>query len=357
MGDIHKIDGHKLDNHIDRVFEWKYRGDTAPVYVEVSPTASCNHKCSFCALDYTNHTNIKIPKQKLMDIGTQLGRLGVRSVMFGGEGEPTLHEDLAEAIAHYRNQGVDCAITTNGTGLGEAFAVEGGEYAKWVKVSMNGGDAETYAKVHGTSLRWFDRTWEGIEEFRKACRNGHPTVGVQAVALYCNLQSLPKLCKLAVERGLDYVVIKPFSHNGYSESCKNTKAPSPELVRAVAEECKTYETDRTKVVVRDCAIDSARDGASYPRCLSVPYFWAYINAKMDVIACPNHMLDNRFNLGNLGGRTLQDIWNSHSDNRREMLKQYMSDFDVSVCRKACRMDRVNEWLWGLQHPDGHVNFI
>ena len=35
MDDAYGIDGHKLDMHVDRVYDWKFRGDTTPIYVEV----------------------------------------------------------------------------------------------------------------------------------------------------------------------------------------------------------------------------------------------------------------------------------------------------------------------------------
>jgi len=349
------IDGQKLDLHIDRVYEWKYRGETAPIYVEISPTALCNHACTFCALDYANHANITIPRQKLLDLGPQLSQLGVRGVMFGGEGEPTLHPDLPEVIGAYHDEEIDCALTTNGAKLSADFAKEGGEFQKWVKVSMNGGTPEAYEAIHKVNA--FESTWEKLAEFRKACRHGHPTIGVQAVILQDNLSSLPALCKRAADEKLDYVVLKPFSPNSYSPNSKNVKLPSEEEVALTLQECRMAQTAKTRIVTRDCAISSLASKTRYARCLSVPFFWAYINSHAEVIACSNHMKDARFNLGSLYTHRLLDIWYSYSNTKREELKKVMRNFDCKECRKACRMDRVNEWLWRIANPGEHRSFI
>lgn len=355
QSDPYQIDGHKLDLHLDRVREWQTTGDAVPVYIEISPTAQCNHSCTFCALDYINHAPDRIRRVLLEDIGTQLARLGVRGVMFGGEGEPTLHPDLPEVLAHYKAKGIDTALTTNGTGLDELFLVEGGEWLKWVKISMNGGDEETYAKVHRCPTRDWVRVWTNIWEFRQNCLHRVPTIGIQAVAIPENLASLPELCARAVEANVDYVVIKPFSPNAYSQN--RTQPPDyGELARACALCVKEERSNsRTKVIIRDCAISSLVRSDRYPVCLSVPYFWFYINSKAEVIACPNHMLDNRFRLGNLDDRSLQEIWTG--DGRRGLKDLMRGGFDIGQCRKACRMDRVNEWLWKLENPGEHRNFI
>jgi radical SAM protein with 4Fe4S-binding SPASM domain len=138
-----------------------------------------------------------------------------------------------------------------------------------------------------------------------------------------------------------------------------SKSDQKRLTEVLAE-CQSFSTPETRIITRDSAVARLAESnstAQYSRCLSVPYFWFYINARGQMVACSNHMLDERFVLGDLNTRTLSDIWYSHSDNKREWLKGVMRGFDVSQCRKACRMDRVNEWLWKIQHPGSHANFI
>jgi len=45
----------------------------------------------------------------------QMGLLGVRSIMYAGEGEPLLHKDLPKFVKTTKESGIDVSITTNGT--------------------------------------------------------------------------------------------------------------------------------------------------------------------------------------------------------------------------------------------------
>ena len=35
----------------------------------------------------------------------------------------------------------------------------------------------------------------------------------------------------------------------------------------------------------------------------------------------------------------------------------MESFNINNCRKACRLDEINKYLWMLKNPPEHVNFI
>ena len=43
------VDNHKLMYHPERVSEWEEKGDCAPIYAEIGPTNTCNHRCGFCS--------------------------------------------------------------------------------------------------------------------------------------------------------------------------------------------------------------------------------------------------------------------------------------------------------------------
>ena len=50
--DKYRIDSHKLIYHVDRVHAWQQGENVYPIYMEISPAGTCNHRCTFCALDY-----------------------------------------------------------------------------------------------------------------------------------------------------------------------------------------------------------------------------------------------------------------------------------------------------------------
>src|ERR1035437_6949238 len=112
QSDKFNIDGHKLHLHPERVAQWLVDPvNTYPIYVEISPVGHCNHRCSFCAVDYVGYKPESLDADVLADRLYEMGRLGVKSIMFAGEGEPLLHKDIGSLIEYTRHVGIDVALT------------------------------------------------------------------------------------------------------------------------------------------------------------------------------------------------------------------------------------------------------
>ncbi len=93
----------------------------------------------------------------------------------------------------------------------------------------------------------------------------------------------------------------------------------------------------------------------YTRCQATPHFWAYIMADGSVYSCSAYLLDDRFCLGNIHETSFQDIW--EGDKRKCNQDFVDQELNIEECRKNCRMDEVNRYLWDLKYPPEHVNFI
>src|SRR3990170_6601868 len=107
MADIYNIDSQKLSYHPKRVADridgyesWEKAKSIYPIYMEVSPIGICNHRCVFCALDYMGYENRSLNKDIFRGRLTEMAGLGVKSIMFAGEGEPTLWKPLPETLDH-----------------------------------------------------------------------------------------------------------------------------------------------------------------------------------------------------------------------------------------------------------------
>jgi len=98
MSDNYLIDGHKLFWHLDRVRQWQERRVIPPIYIEASPVSFCNHKCIFCGIDFAMKEKHRLETEIFCKRLKELGNLGMRSIMFAGEGEPLLHQDLAKFV-------------------------------------------------------------------------------------------------------------------------------------------------------------------------------------------------------------------------------------------------------------------
>ena len=212
--DKYNIDSHKLQYHPERVIQvknattWEKAKDVYPIYVEISPVGACNHRCTFCAVDYigykANMIGLEVMKKTLWDMSV----LGVKSVMFAGEGEPLLHKQIDEMVIFARDCDIDVSFTTNGVLLDKLSWLN---LCSWVKVSINAGTKETYAKIHRTKEKDWDKVWTNLEAAVK--RKGNCTIGVQAVLLPENSLEMFTLAVRCKEIGVDYLVIKPYSQH------------------------------------------------------------------------------------------------------------------------------------------------
>ena len=171
--DKFKIDDSKIAYHPERVNQWLNAQENRdmqlkvyPIYLEISPVGRCNHRCTFCAVDYLeyeskNVLNSEILKERL----SEMGNLGVKSIMYAGEGEPLLHKDLASIINHTKEKsGIDVAITTNATPLTEKFVYESLSSITWIKASINAGNMKDYSAIHRTPEKHFELVWKNIKK-------------------------------------------------------------------------------------------------------------------------------------------------------------------------------------------------
>ncbi len=223
MTDKYRIDGHKLAYHPLRVAEFLKAGDewssvksVYPIYVELSPVGACNHRCRFCAYDYIGYQPQAMDGKKLISLFEEMGRLGVKSIHLAGEGEPLLHKGIVEAINAGYKAGLDFGVTTNATLLTEQFIDKALGDITWLKASINAGTSATYDKIHRGKQGDFERVIANLQaavEYRRdhALKT---TIGAQAILLPENADEMEELARVCRDEiGLDYLVIKPYSHH------------------------------------------------------------------------------------------------------------------------------------------------
>lgn len=355
VSDTYGIDSHKLMFHPREVARWLDGEDIYPVYVEISPSGACNHRCLFCALDYLGYEPRFLETVMLRDRVAEMGRLGVKSIMFGGEGEPLLHPDIGEIIKHTKASGIDVAVTTNGVLLTRETAGLIVSEASWIKVSLDAGTASTYAAVHGTRKEDFDRVFANIEAAADeiARRGADCVLGVQALLLPENAGEMELLAKRSREAGAAYLVVKSYSQHQRSLT-RRYADPDYGSPDKLAETLQKYSNERFRVVVRLNAMRKLQQPRGYERCLALP-FWAYIDAGGTVWGCSAFLGDERFRYGSICQETFEQLW--HSEARQRALSYVAQRLAAEDCRRNCRMDEVNRYLWELTHPRGHVNFI
>jgi len=394
VADQYRIDSHKIHLHPDRVAQWLEAvksGDwnlvreVFPIYVEVSPVSYCNHRCTFCGVDYMLDRKDK----PLLELDTMKAMFkdmainGVKSVMLAGCGEPLLHKGLAEAIEFADNVGIDTSITTNGALLHMwdfSHRVMAVKRLRWIKVSIAAGDAQTYHAIQRGKEGDFDRVVENLARTVEAKRElgSGCTIGAQVLALPetyvvenlvkkpvpSNLHTIKPLAVKLREIGLDYLVVKPYSQHLMSESTHYQDVNYKEA-ESWAADLESMSTDSFQMVVRTRTMELYdADQRGYGFCQATPSFWAYVEADGNVWGCSTYLGreeagkkygDDRFLYGNVKTQSFSEIWRGE---RRRLNWEYVSrELDISTCRRNCRMHQVNQYLWELTHSGSHVNFI
>lgn len=351
-----RIDSHKLLFHPRRVADWLEGADIYPIYLEISPSGACNHRCTFCALDYMAYRPVFLDSALLQERLSEMGSLGVKSVMFAGEGEPLLHRDIGAIAAHTRRCGIDAAMTTNGVLLEGSTAEALVTHLSWVKVSLNAGTAATYAAVHRTRPSDFDRVLRNLGAAVRLREQGanRCAVGAQILLLPETRNEVETLARQLREAGVDYLVVKPYSQHLMSRT-RAYEDLDYAADLALEERLLDLSDARFQVIFRARAMQKVGSGPrGYGRCLALP-FWSYVDSDARLWACSAYLGNEDFCFGNLRDHTFADLW--LGARRRQILARVAAHLDVATCRRGCRMDEVNRYLWELTHPAPHVNFI
>lgn len=361
MPDKFKIDSHKMAYHPERTARWLEAGDDwekakeiYPLYVEVSSCGACNHRCIFCALDYLDYKTGSINAENYLKAMEDMAANGVKSIMYGGEGEPLIHPQIKDFTLKAGELGIDNAFTTNGVLLKEDFLEAALPAITWIKISIDAGTPETHSRIHRTKTDDFKTILENIRKAREIKkRDGlKTTLGTQMLLLPENYHEAVVLANAVKEAGADYLVIKPYSQHLMSE---NKREIDYEKYFYLDEELQKVADRHFNVIFRRHTMEKYnKDERDYPRCQSVPFLWAYIMANGDVYTCSAFLGDERFKIGNINEKSFKEIWEGEERRKNwELIK----NLDISHCRQNCRMDEVNRFLWGLKNPPGHVNFI
>ena len=351
--DKYRIDSGKIQWHPRRVAEvmeadtWEKAKKVVPIYWEITTSAACNHRCTFCSVDAIGYPAILMDTVILVDRMKEAKSLGVKSVMFGGTGEPLLHKSINHIVRAAHEFGLDAAFTTNGVLLDKLTSIN---YCKWVKVSLNAGTKESYAAIHKTDEKDWDKVWKNIKY--AVLRKGNCALGVQCVVLPENYLEMDNLARLSRDAGADYLVLKPYSQGTFSLVKRNINYERMQTYLKTLP--LSYNSDSFEVIYRANAIQQESEAHHYDKCRATPNLWTYSMADGRMFSCSAHLLDDRFCIGNLNRQSFQEIW--EGEGRRKNW-ELMQSFDIKQCRLNCRMNGANIYLDQLANGIPHNNFI
>jgi len=326
------LDNHKLIFHPERVSQWLNGKKIAPILIEICPIGKCNHRCVFCAYNYTDYQGGMLDYDMMIQALTDMGRMGVKAIDWDTEGEPLLHPRLPDFINQAKLMGIDSAVETNGVFLTKKFMEKCGHNITYIKVSVDAATNETHYNLHRGGKKDFDKIISNVEA-AVALKTGC-TIGMQMVLLRENEDEVKYLAKIAKRIGVDWLVIKPFSLHPFQDSSLVHMGNVNKVLNIPG------------VIVRKETFGRIQKKRDYPTCYGIN-FLSNIDCFGNVTVCNTLTRDDRYNLGNIYNEPFEDIWE-----RRPRA------FNIKECkREVCRMDKQNLYLWQLKNPSEHINFI
>lgn len=350
---VKDADGHKLQFHPKRVVEWLENGTCGPLHAEVGITNKCNHTCIFCTLNWVNHGRIDIDTEVMLNAIKDMSDLGVKSIYFAGEGEPTLHKDFIKFVNYAAEVGMKVSLSTNGAKFTREVAKQTLPNLSWVRFSVDAGTEKTYAKIHGVSEKEFSKVIKNIEETCKIKKELNCTtdIGVQTLLMPDNIEEIETLAHISKRIKVDNFQVKPCHH--HPKSAYNKKLYTF-IHDSLESQLKKLENDDFIVVVRTKSIERLLQDRTYDECHGF-HFYALIDAKGNITPC-NIFYDNEELIyGNLYKETFKEIWNGK--NRLNIIDKITNTCHQHCGEYRCRLDVLNRYLQRVKFPERNDEFI
>ena len=359
----YRLDGHKMMHHMDRIVEWQNGERIAPIHIDMGLTKFCNTGCIYCiGVTQGMVKGTMIEPDALMRFMDDCGRLGVRSVAFIGDGEPTLNPALYDAVVRGAKVGIDTGIATNGLLLDMERAHELLRDATFIRFNLSSAEPENFLRVHQTKANDFNKLVEIIKTLTqiKKKNNYKCTLGIQMVLIPENFDQVVSLAKLGAEIGVDYLQIKQCSDTEYKEIGINHE--DYKKVQDQLKEAEKYSTEDYLVKIKWNKINILDETEvykggfrKYDICFGTA-FLGQVSGNGKVYPCGPYFGKDRFLMGDIHEQSYFDI--VKGDRYWEVHKDIQENVDVHHdCTVGCRQDYINKFLWDMQQNPEHVNFI
>jgi len=358
-----RMDDTKLLWHMDRVHKYFQNDRVAPIHIDMGIAKFCNVKCVFCYGKYQEMTKTFIQREALLNAIRDAAEIGVKSIAFIGDGEPTCNPHMYEALELGASLGLDMATSTNGVLLDNDKRIHSIlKSCKWMRFCISAGTKEGYIKIHGVDK--FDRVVKNIErtihlrdQYGYKCEIGLQSVFVPTLMA----EEMLRESEFAVRVKADYFVIKQCSLPDDGETGMvqfDVKAYDSEHTINVLKQCESLSNERTKIIPK-WNIMQQKGKRPYKGCPAVPFI-SEMSGNGDWFPC-GFMFGNKehfqqYKFGNVHTERIRDIFNSAR--YWEILRKMSEEFNVQKqCQGACRLDKCNEFIYTYLNKPRGINFI
>jgi len=350
------IDNHKLLYHETELKKALVGEPIAPIYVDLGIHNACNYRCVHCGPGFRGHGGLHIKREPLLALMKDMGEAGVKSVLIGGTGEPSLNPYLVESVEIGKKHGLDIALTSNGSLLNKDKLERILPHLTWMRFNILTTSESNFHDMHLPIKKSGNVREDVIENLKHAVRikkenNLDVVINVVTCVFEENLDDIESTVKLVKDIGIDYIMIKPPSLNEKNAEQYDKFNVTVTTKYKSLKELESYSTDTFSVIVRWNAFDDEHK-KEYNKCFGLPYIWQ-VDGDGGVYACGSFLQEDKYCYGNINEQSFRDIVKSQHTCSVMKYAENMPDF--KYCDTHCRPHTINKFLWTLKHhSDGEI---
>ena len=357
-----------IESPVDALVLHRPASSLAKVYLE--PTSRCNLRCRTCIRNAWDEPLGSMSAATFRRVLAGLREFDPKPlVFFGGFGEPLAHPRIGSMVAQVKVLGGSVELITNGILLDEQRGqqlIEAGLDRLWV--SLDGATPEGYTDVRLAEA--LPKILENLTRFQEASLRltGRMTeLGVAFVAMKRNISELPTLIHLSRRIGATrYLVtnLLPYTREhgdeilyqltlDKSSGFVSSFSPVIDLPRIDINESTQGSLLKVLRVYSNVRLEGIDLNQTVNRCPFIQRGATAIRWDGELSPClallhshTSYLSDRerkikRFTLGNIGSRSLIDLW---EDPQYVSFRQRVQEFDFSPCTQCgtCDLAERNE---------------
>jgi pyruvate-formate lyase-activating enzyme len=312
-----------------KILTWMKRESSdlpPPVECNLDPYAECNNNCYFCIGQRylrNNRAEVgemrKLPTPYMLKLVAFLAQWGVRGLCISGGGEPSLHSEIDAVLLKANYLGMDTSFVTNSVKISDRLAYALME-TRWVALSVNAGDDESYRKVIGRDH--FKQVLLNIEKLATLrSQGGYKTdLCYKFLILPENVHTMVKACKIAKELGVQDFHVRPVDFERSDIDGHKPLELDRDYIEYQFALCHAEETDDFHVYTVTHKFDGGfHVKHDFEQCLATPLVIPILTDGNAYI-CVDKKMEKRFKIGSAypNPESILEWWGS--ENHRKLIE-------------------------------------
>lgn len=294
---FNRFEPFKVLRHYDKLVELSRGNICLPSQLYVYPSNICPFNCGHCIMRNERQNNVMLSHSVMTKLVKDVARLGIKSVIFSGGGEPLTNSSTIYAARQMREFGVEVGMNTNGLLMPESMPVD------FLRISIDAGTPQTYCRVKGYD--GWDRLNGNLRRLK------HNELGFAYLLRPDNYKELPEFCKWAQQYNYTFMHVRPAYWPDKDEEIKKAIESVRETVQQLQQQYRGLEFRTEK-------FDGFWTERQHTECRSTPLI-AVLCADGHFAICQDVFIK----FGDYNTQTFEEAW--FSESHRQAIKRIELD--------------------------------